>query len=178
MLASLRAPLPALLEPRNIPSDCRLSSPGRTNCCILTVSRIANHFSRHLSPRPDLESRACEAHQRSIFLRLSGNISDSENMILGFLSELRGAEPPSDKLAALHLSQAGNHMYNFRFDNAHEEIKRAMSLSDAQQDRLSGYWSPRSRPHPHCLGPGSPDARRGSFRLAECLELEQVLHPR
>ncbi|KAM0438520.1 hypothetical protein ACHAPT_001269 [Fusarium lateritium] len=94
-------------------------------------------------------------------MRLSGNISDSEHILRDFLSGVQG-ERPSDELAALHLSQAGNHMYNFQFDEAHEEIKHAISLSKTHDDILWDQMLCLSRA---LQGSGEFDAARTVLQL-------------
>ncbi|KAJ4248067.1 hypothetical protein NW762_012837 [Fusarium torreyae] len=70
-------------------------------------------------------------HQKSVLMRLSGDVMGSMKTIQGFLSD---TELPTDELATLHLSQANNHMYRFEFKDAHNEIQKwkpsRISVSD------------------------------------------------
>ncbi|CAM1503448.1 Fc.00g082240.m01.CDS01 [Cosmosporella sp. VM-42] len=71
-----------------------------------------------------LQSKCDEIHRQSILMRLSGNITGSEQLIQTFISNLGKDALPPDSLASLHLSQAVNLMYHFRFQEAHHEIKK------------------------------------------------------
>lgn len=66
------------------------------------------------------------ACRRSIVLRLAGDTKGSERMIEEFMASAtsNADEVPEGNLAALQLSQASNHVYNFNFPEAHAEARK------------------------------------------------------
>ncbi|KAM5359593.1 hypothetical protein ACJZ2D_014356 [Fusarium nematophilum] len=116
---------------------------------------------------------AAVAHRQSILMRLSGNVAGSEQVINGFLSNSRDTKVPPDKLAALHLSQAANHMYHFRFNDAQKEIKRTTGFSGVQEDFLWDQMLCLSRA---LKGAGEFDAARTVLQV--CLATPGLCRPK
>ncbi|EQL29129.1 hypothetical protein BDFG_08196 [Blastomyces dermatitidis ATCC 26199] len=86
-----------------------------------------------------LQLRARVTHRQSILMRLSGDIKGSENTIKSFLSSLNAGptcSALSEDLAALYLSQAMNHIYNFNFHESHREVKKWTPNASGGQERL------------------------------------------
>ncbi|KAH8692571.1 hypothetical protein GQ44DRAFT_733996 [Phaeosphaeriaceae sp. PMI808] len=83
-------------------------------------------------------------YQRSVVLRLRGDITGSNKLLQEFLNR---ADIPTrlqshSILGLLHLSQATNHAYNFDFLSANKEAKMWMPTeSDGTEKQLDVIWS-------------------------------------
>ena len=103
------------------------------------------------------------AHQRSVLMRLKGDIRGSARIIQDLLSQAPPAAP-AHILGPLHVSQAKNYAYNFRFSEAHSEAKKytPTHLPEGQPDLL---WD-------HIYGVGRILRGEGRFEEARrCFEL-------
>lgn len=71
-----------------------------------------------------VQLRASVVHQRSVLMRLQGDVKGSKHIIEDFLSLPNTQAAPMDAIGPLYLSQAINHSYDFLFPEAHCEAKR------------------------------------------------------
>ncbi|KPM42306.1 hypothetical protein AK830_g4274 [Neonectria ditissima] len=93
-----------------------------------------------LLTQPSLPLGVEIVHHRSVLMRLNGDATGSQQTIQAFVSEVRGQKNDlsSSDLAVLHISQAHNHLFHFRHQDAHSAI-RQWSPTDCRsesQDRL------------------------------------------
>ncbi|KAK4155546.1 hypothetical protein C8A00DRAFT_41824 [Chaetomidium leptoderma] len=103
------------------------------------------------------------AYQRSVLMRLKGDIQGSARTIQDLLSRAPPATP-AHILGPLHVSQAKNYAYKFRFSEAHGEAKKyaPTHLAEGQPDLL---WD-------HIYGVGRILRGEGRFEEArQCFEL-------
>lgn len=71
-----------------------------------------------------LQLQAEIVHQRSILMRLQGDVKGSEHIIEDLLSNMPNSQTDRrDVTGPLYLSQAINHSYNFLFLKAHCKAK-------------------------------------------------------
>lgn len=90
--------------------------------------------------RECLRLKAEIIHRQSILMRLRGDTKGSERAIEAFLSNLPADELASENFAALHLSQATNRAYDFRFSEAHVELKKWISSFEHQERQQTLIW--------------------------------------
>ncbi|KAJ5917527.1 hypothetical protein N7466_011081 [Penicillium verhagenii] len=137
-----------------------------------TILEMAQHLARNCH---SLQLKAKVTFRQSVLMRLAGNIKGSQQIIEDCLSGLRD-ESVDLHVAALFISQASNHVYQFCFSIAHEQIKNWMPFRDipGKQEQLlwdqiscigrilrgQGQFMEAKRCFETCLGsPGLPDAK-------------------
>ncbi|KAK3312498.1 hypothetical protein B0H66DRAFT_399869 [Apodospora peruviana] len=114
-----------------------------------------------LAEHASLQLQVEVVQQRSILMRLKGDINGSVRIIEEFLPRVPPAH--TDVLGALYISQAKNFAYKFSFTEAHREAKKYAPIRIEGQPGL--LWD-----HIHCVG----RILRGQGRFEEarrCFEL-------
>lgn len=97
-------------------------------------------------------------------MRMSGNVDGSEQVLTHFFSTASGNMVPED-LAPLHISQAMNHAFRFRFTEARAELLKWKPTQDFGRDNLDLIWS-------HVATAGRVLRGQGNFKEARvCFEV-------
>jgi tetratricopeptide (TPR) repeat protein len=118
-------------------------------------------------------------YQRSVVLRLKGDIIGSNKLLQEFLdrSDMATRLKSHFILGLLHLSQAANHAYNLDFSSASKEVKMWIPPnSDATQKQLDVVWS-----QIHSAGRilrGQGQFNTACFFFERCLQMESLHTPR
>ncbi|KAK8036668.1 Acyl-CoA N-acyltransferase [Apiospora rasikravindrae] len=117
-------------------AKCFGSTPFALAEALLAASSIRTRSAKspeHLEKAQELvrkedcmKLKARIAYRRSIVLRLAGDTKASQRMIEEFMASATSNtdEVLNENIAALQLSQASNHVYNFEFPEAHAEAKK------------------------------------------------------
>ncbi|KAF2191261.1 hypothetical protein K469DRAFT_367754 [Zopfia rhizophila CBS 207.26] len=113
-------------------------------------------------------------HQRSVLLRLKGDISGSSHLLQEFLnrSDLDPQLKSHFALGLLHVSQATNHAYNFDFLLADQEAQKWMPSNATTEKELDVVWD-------QIHSAGRILRGRGCFNLARqfferCLQIQPL----
>ncbi|KAF2189903.1 hypothetical protein K469DRAFT_50042 [Zopfia rhizophila CBS 207.26] len=113
-----------------------------SKCGPLTRRRhILSLVDKLLKGSANIYLQAEAIHQRSVLLRLRGDISGSNRLLQEFLnrSDLDPQLKSHFALGLLHISQATNHAYNFDFLLADQEAQKWMP-SNATEKQLDVVW--------------------------------------
>ncbi|OAA68082.1 hypothetical protein SPI_00277 [Niveomyces insectorum RCEF 264] len=117
--------------------DAGKNVPASDRLCLLDTA------TRALDGHGVVRLRARLAHQKSVALRLTGDLPGSDREISAFLRH-EGSQNGLDglsynQLGWLHLSSANNHLFQSKFSHAHEEAKKLkLAASVSGLTRLSG----------------------------------------
>lgn len=124
-----------------------LLAASKTKCWKISgresILDMAQHLARNCR---SLQLKAEVTFQQSVILRLGGNIKGSQQIIEDCLSGLQdnSADP---HVAALFISQASNHVYQFNFSTAHEQMKKWLPFRDIPGKQEQLLWDQIS-----CIG--------------------------
>lgn len=96
---------------------------------MLSAKQKAAELANKLVDRDNYQLQAKVTYRCSVLLRLIGDIKASEGIIQSFFSRTSSVIDTlaQEDLARLCLSQANNYAYHLRFENAHEEMRKARS---------------------------------------------------
>lgn len=118
-------------------------------------------------------------YQRSVVLRLKGDITGSNQLLQEFLdrSDMTTRLKSHSILGLLHLSQAANHAYNLDFSSANKEAKMWIPInSDATEKQLDVVWSQIHSAGRILRGQGHFDTAYLFFE--RCLQMEPLRESR
>lgn len=100
--------------------------------------------SRLINSTTSAHLQAGAVYQRSVVLRLTGDIADSNNLLREFFnrSDMVSRLKSSPVLGYLYLSRAANHVYNFDFASADKEAQRWIPLPlNVTEQQLDVVWN-------------------------------------
>jgi hypothetical protein len=124
-----------------------LVAASKTKCWKMsdceTILEVAQHLTRKCH---SLQLKAEVTYRQSVMTRLNGNIEGSQQVIEDFLSGLQD-ESVDLHVAALFISQASNHVYQFSFSTAHEHVKKWLPIRDVPGKQEQLLWDQIS-----CIG--------------------------
>ncbi|KAI0403466.1 hypothetical protein F4802DRAFT_290507 [Xylaria palmicola] len=118
--------------------DAVKNVPVADRMCLLDAT------TRALNGSGMLRLRARLAYQKSVALRLTGDLPGSEREVLEFFRR-EGSQHELDGLSCaqlgwLHLSSANNHLYQSNFSRAHEEAKKLQLAGDVSGPQFELLW--------------------------------------